>query len=458
MKRAATLPNDHLRAARLRAASPETPGEPMSRQELAEHVNHWIYNHDQTITEMDGNYLGKLERGIIRWPQRRYREALRAILRADTDQDLGFHRPARQHGLDDRETVTHRDSDDEEEHMRRRTVLKLGKAAIGAALSGSEDARIPTVHLTASVRPPDSTDADHGISHEDLSQAVARAKHAYQSCRYTELITVLPGVLSSVDAVRTTRYDTETALESLRAQAYHVAASVELKRGHEGPAWLAADRSMRAAIRSGNPIDIASSARVVTHALMRARQFTDAATLASQEATRLAHTWEHPTPVTLSVYGTLLLRGAIAAAHADQRDDALTLLDEAATTARHISGDGNEQWTAFGPTNISLHRVHIAVVLGDAGTALDHARRIDLAGVPVVERRAAFLVDVARAHSQRGSYNQAVDALIATEKTAPEELSRRPRSHQLIRHILTNTTGSARLTASALADRVGVAA
>ncbi|WP_239396069.1 hypothetical protein [Frankia sp. CiP3] len=83
MRRAATVPNDHLRAARLRAASTETPGEPMSRQELAERINHWIYNHDQTITEIDGNYLGKLERGIIRWPQHRYRQALRAILRAN---------------------------------------------------------------------------------------------------------------------------------------------------------------------------------------------------------------------------------------------------------------------------------------------------------------------------------------------------------------------------------------
>ncbi|WP_239310322.1 hypothetical protein [Frankia sp. Cj3] len=103
----------------------------MSRQELAERINHWIYNHDQTITEIDGNYLGKLERGIIRWPQHRYRQALRAILRANTDQDLGFHRPTRRHKVDNRETVTLRDSNEEEEPMRRRTVLRLAGAVIG---------------------------------------------------------------------------------------------------------------------------------------------------------------------------------------------------------------------------------------------------------------------------------------------------------------------------------------
>lgn len=93
VRRAATSPNDQVRAARLRHPSTLTPGEPLSRQELAERVNRWIYEQDQTITEIDANYIGKLERGVIRWPQRRYREALRAILRAETDRDLGFHRP-----------------------------------------------------------------------------------------------------------------------------------------------------------------------------------------------------------------------------------------------------------------------------------------------------------------------------------------------------------------------------
>ncbi len=246
----------------------------MSRQELAERINHWIYNHDQTITEIDGNYLGKLERGIIRWPQHRYRQALRAILRANTDQDLGFHRPTRRHKVDNRETVTLRDSNEEEEPMRRRTVLRLAGAVIG----GGKNPHIPTVHLTVPLSPSDSAYLDQGISHKDLSgrrwksfggcrmpggcvarrrreppwcwvatddndarcvpwprdaapllpgalsQAVARAKQAYRSCRYTELITVLPNVLLSVDVVHNAGHDTEAALESLLAQAYHVAA------------------------------------------------------------------------------------------------------------------------------------------------------------------------------------------------------------------------------------------
>jgi hypothetical protein len=55
--------------------------------------------------------------------------------------------------------------------------------------------------------------------------------------------------------------------EALAADAYHVVASLQLKLGNEGPAWMAADASMRAAQRSGDPITMASSARIVTHVL-----------------------------------------------------------------------------------------------------------------------------------------------------------------------------------------------
>jgi hypothetical protein len=85
-------PNEQLRFAREQFPSRRTPGERMSRQELAELVNQWIYDHaGQQRAELDDKYIGKLERGAIRWPGQRYREALRAILRAETDAQLGFY-------------------------------------------------------------------------------------------------------------------------------------------------------------------------------------------------------------------------------------------------------------------------------------------------------------------------------------------------------------------------------
>ncbi|MGH4012020.1 MAG: hypothetical protein ACRDTH_28325 [Pseudonocardiaceae bacterium] len=82
--------NDQLRVVRERTASPTHPDECLSRQELAELVNAYIWDHHDKLVELSANYVGKLERGLIRWPSKLYREALRAILGAPTDFALGF--------------------------------------------------------------------------------------------------------------------------------------------------------------------------------------------------------------------------------------------------------------------------------------------------------------------------------------------------------------------------------
>jgi hypothetical protein len=93
-----TEPNDHLRRARERFESPNASGEPLSRQELAELVNAWVYDNTDPprVIATDQNYVGQLERGRIRWPQDPDRRAgFRAVLGASTDAKLGFRRPRR---------------------------------------------------------------------------------------------------------------------------------------------------------------------------------------------------------------------------------------------------------------------------------------------------------------------------------------------------------------------------
>lgn len=85
-------PNELLRTARERVESPSCPGEPMTRQELAEAVNAQVYRATEKLTAVDANHVGKWERGTIRWPAAHYRAALRAVLDVGTDAELGFRR------------------------------------------------------------------------------------------------------------------------------------------------------------------------------------------------------------------------------------------------------------------------------------------------------------------------------------------------------------------------------
>lgn len=83
-------PNDVLRRARLGMASPSGSGRRMSRQELAEAVNVYLFATTRRVSNLDGNYVGRLERGEYRWPCKAYRQAFRAVLGASTDAELGF--------------------------------------------------------------------------------------------------------------------------------------------------------------------------------------------------------------------------------------------------------------------------------------------------------------------------------------------------------------------------------
>lgn len=87
--------NQLLISARLRMESPGSPGQPMTRQELAEAVNDHVFRTTGKTGAVDARHVGRWERGVVYWPVERYRTALRAILDVATDADLGFRRPRR---------------------------------------------------------------------------------------------------------------------------------------------------------------------------------------------------------------------------------------------------------------------------------------------------------------------------------------------------------------------------
>jgi hypothetical protein len=75
-------------------------------------------------------------------------------------------------------------------------------------------------------------------------------------------------------------------------------------------------------------------------------------------------------PARLSVYGMLLLQGAMAAARIGDSATVEDLLSGAGEAATLLGGDQNHYWTSFGPTNVQLHRAAAAVELGEGGRAL----------------------------------------------------------------------------------------
>jgi hypothetical protein len=162
-------------------------------------------------------------------------------------------------------------------------------------------------------------------------------------------------------------------------------------------------------------------------------------------------------PDYLSLYGMLFLLGGVAAVRRSDRSLSRDLLSEGAAVAERLGADGNARYTAFGPTNVVLHRVAALTDLREGGAALEAAEDIDLEGLVLLprERRANFHIDLARAHQQCGQADEATDELRDAYELAPDEVRCRPVSYTLI-ETLHRTSPAPTLSLRRLATAVGL--
>lgn len=138
-------------------------------------------------------------------------------------------------------------------------------------------------------------------------------------------------------------------------------------------------------------------------------------------------------------YGRLHLLAALQAAVGTDPAAAWAHLDEAATVATHLGeparyGDFSAGVTAswFGPTQVEFWRVGVAAELGDAGTALQVAGRINLHTVPVPNRWVYYHLDMARALAADNKDLEAMHSLAKAERSAPQHFRFSPVSRNLV--------------------------
>lgn len=84
-----SAPNLKLQQRREATPSPNVAGRSMTRAELAEAVNAYLWHVRGLRRELDAHTVARYERGAVRWPSKDYRQALCAVLNA-TESELGF--------------------------------------------------------------------------------------------------------------------------------------------------------------------------------------------------------------------------------------------------------------------------------------------------------------------------------------------------------------------------------
>ncbi|WP_433294450.1 helix-turn-helix domain-containing protein [Actinoplanes sp. CA-030573] len=292
-----------------------------------------------------------------------------------------------------------------------------------------------------------------------MAAAVAALRDSYQHSRYGWAAERLPYWISVSDALMRDRSGgaVDERFSALAAAVYQVTSGVLLKLDSSAMAALAAERSAQAAAAGGNPLVIASSARAQVHTLLASQHSDAAVSLALASAQNLEKDLK-PTDAALSIRGALVLRAAAAAARDEDRRSCHSLLEEATEIGKQLGRDDNLGWTAFGPTNVLLHKVSTAVDLGDAGTALDIAAGIDISSIMLPERRAMIYIDSARALLQWGKFERAFEAIRAAEEHAPEEVRQRSAVHGMIEDLARRSSTTLRRRVQSYCLSIGMAA
>jgi transcriptional regulator with XRE-family HTH domain len=274
----------------------------------------------------------------------------------------------------------------------------------------------------------------HSPSLDDLRPWTAEAWDLTHAGRYADLADLLRALIPDLEtAARALPEEQRPDVFELMAAAYQACSAALDKLGEPEAAWIAADRAMAAAERAGNPLLVAAGAFRLVFVFMSARHYAQAEEAARTATDALWHLADDGNPEARSLWGALTLQRAITAARTGDAEAAYSHLARAGEMAARLGPGRNDFNTEFGPANVALFEIAVAVELGDAGRALRTAAALDTSALSA-ERRARMLVDVARAHAQRRQVTEAVTALTQAEDITTEQVH----GHYLARQIVSD--------------------
>ncbi|MEU9396599.1 helix-turn-helix transcriptional regulator [Streptomyces sp. NPDC048324] len=284
--------------------------------------------------------------------------------------------------------------------------------------------------------------ADGGeVAVPSLDELVAQVDHVWElahSSQFADLSAELQQVIPILERTsRAVDNDRRPEVLHLLARTYQALAASFVRQDEADAAWVAADRSIRAAEESGQPLEVCAGIFRLAHAFVRLKRL-DQAEHAARTAlqTLKAHLQNRQaSPQERSIMGALHLVLALIHSRGSRRPEARAEINEARAVAQALGEDRNDYHLEFGPTNVELWAVAIAVELGDAGEAIDIGEAIDATGLSS-ERQARLLMDLGRAYVQRRQVGEALDALLRAEELAPEmvrsHVAGRKAIHELI--------------------------
>jgi transcriptional regulator with XRE-family HTH domain len=256
----------------------------------------------------------------------------------------------------------------------------------------------------------------------DLQHEVARLVQWRLDSRYADLASYLPVLLPELHRAMQSP-GSQAAVAALLAQAYRAADAIADKFGLFDLSARIIDLMRTAAAAADDELLVAASSYVRAETFFATGSWATGRRMLERSAASLRRPYDS-VPAT-AAYGSLHMRAAVLAARGGDDARANDHLREASNAAQLVP-EGTYRGTAFGPASVRIHRLSLAVDLGDVATALQAAEEWVPPQNVRAERRSHFFVELARAHVLANQPERALGSLWAAREIGPQHIRHNP--------------------------------
>lgn len=277
-----------------------------------------------------------------------------------------------------------------------------------------------------SVRPYDALAAD-----------VARISALGRKAQYAKLGAALPSLLDELStACHTTEGAERERMFGLLAEVYSGVTAIAYALGQFDLRSQAMVRVQWAAGASGDPLRVGRTQWQRSTLFLQAAAYDRGMRLLDRVRHDLGDDVGRMDEPTLSLYGAVHLRSAMFAARAGNRPTARAHLDAADVAARRLGRDANHYGLEFGPTNVAMHRLGVAVEMYDGPEVVRRTGRTRLAATVAPVRAGRWYMDAARGWLDYGNREKAFAALQAARRVAPEQTRNHPQVRETVQTLI----------------------
>lgn len=317
-----------------------------------------------------------------------------------------------------------------EQHGRRETVSDLGTVDHG------DEIRSGVLRLRRVLNTRDLVTSEWAGSVEQLARAATHLTELRLQARYAQIARQVPDLLA---AILSARPRDARGLGHTLTLAYRAADGLAFKYGYTDLSARLIELMAGAAENTGDELLLGAVSYVRTETFFATDDLEPAERILVDAVDRTSAKTRN-TEAGMATRGSLHMRAAVVAARSGDVDAAREHLAEARVMAERVR-EGVYLGTAFGPDSVRVHDVSVNVDLGDSPTAVERAGTWRPPEQLPAERRSHYFIDLARAHVDVGSDDDAHEALRTARQIAPQHVRQHPHVRQSLATLIRRRSG-----------------